>query len=305
MYSLEERIDNLYKFNLKYFYHEDFDKKSKINCILSEIPDKLKFDRDKNKVINLRVTNKQPEMRPCYEEPLLTKEQEQHLFKQLNYHKFYAKKLLSELNLKKINIKKIDKIESLLVRISFLRNKIASSNFRLVTYILRTDLKHHPEVNAVDIYLSDAYMDIIKSVDYFNFTLGNKFSTYCIWVLRKNFYRMLKTKKSKEDMRQLDDNSQDNISSPENFLSTEVHQRENATYINRILNMAKDKLNTRDINRQIMIVEHYFGINGKERKNLEEISKILCITKERVRQLKEKLLVSMREIARHRSEDVI
>ena len=148
-------------------------------------------------------------------------------------------------------------------------------------------------------------MDIIKSVDYFNFTLGNKFSTYCIWVLRKNFYRMLKNKKSKEEMRQLDDNSQDNISSPENFLSTEVHQRENATYINRILDMAKDKLNTRDINRQIMIVEHYFGINGKERKNLEEISKILCITKERVRQLKEKLLVSMREIARQRSEDVI
>ena len=30
-------------------------------------------------------------------------------------------------------------------------------------------------------------------VDYFNYTLGNKFCTYCVWVLKKNFFQTKNT----------------------------------------------------------------------------------------------------------------
>ena len=42
--------------------------------------------------------------------------------------------------------------------------------------------------------------------------------------------------------------------------------------------------------RYAFILENYFGLNGKESCTLEEISKKLHITKERVRQLKEKAM---------------
>ena len=46
-----------------------------------------------------------------------------------------------------------------------------------------------------------------------------------------------------------------------------------------------DKLLSKLSERERYIVEEYYGINGKE-KNLEEIGKVLGLTKERVRQLK-------------------
>jgi|694.fasta_scaffold00059_58 RNA polymerase primary sigma factor len=300
MQAIEERKESILKTNLKYFHHVDFDKKITSKKILGDIPDKHKFDLESKKVLNLRNTNKQPEMRPCYEEPLLTREQEYHLFKQLNFLKFKAKNLIEKLNCKKSIKTKIEKIENLQIKIYDLRNKIASSNFRLATHILKNDFKSYREKRNLDNYLSDAYMDVIKSVDYFNYTLGNKFSTYCVWVLRKNFFRMINLKKNKKnEFYSIDDNQTEIQNSAEIFLTSEVHQKENAIFINRVIETAKKRLNTRDINRQILIIEHYFGINGKERKNLEEISGLLEITKERVRQLKEKFLISMRETVRN------
>jgi len=300
MQAIEERKESILRTNLKYFHHVDFDKKITSEKILDDIPDKHKFDLESKKVLNLRNANKQPEMRPCYEEPLLTREQEYHLFKQLNFFKFKAKNLIEKLNCKKSIKTKIKKIENLQIKIYDLRNKIASSNFRLATHILKNDFKNYREKRNLDNYLSDAYMDVIKSVDYFNYTLGNKFSTYCVWVLRKNFFRMINLKKNKKnEFYSIDDNQTESQNSAETFLTSEVHQKENAIFINRVIETAKKRLNTRDINRQILIIEHYFGINGKERKNLEEISCLLEITKERVRQLKEKFLISMRQTVKN------
>ena len=112
MQAIEERKESILKTNLKYFHHVDFDKKITSKKILGDIPDKHKFDLESKKVLNLRNTNKQPEMRPCYEEPLLTREQEYHLFKQLNFLKFKAKNLIEKLNCKKSIKTKIEKIET-------------------------------------------------------------------------------------------------------------------------------------------------------------------------------------------------
>ena len=49
--------------------------------------------------------------------------------------------------------------------------------------------------------------------------------------------------------------------------------------------------------REKDIIENYYGIGNKEKKNLEEISKKLKISKERVRQIKEMGLIKMKSEA--------
>ena len=303
MQSLIERAENLFKINFKCFYHTDFDKSSKTKIILGDIPQIEKYKSEKKKVYTLQKSCKNPEMRPCYEEPLLTKEQEYHLFRKFNFLKYKAKELISKLNLKKLNENKLSAIEDLLIQINEIRNEIANANFRLATFILRNEFKKFRDEKNLDGHLSDAYLDVIKSIDYFNYNLGNKFSTYAIWVVKRNFFRIAKTKRCKEEFIKVADVGVGNISTTDEFLSLEVHQKENANFINRIIDMAKNKVKTRDIERQIFIIEHYFGINGKQRKNLEEVSVMLNITKERVRQLKEKFIGYMREIIRTMDSD--
>ena len=47
--------------------------------------------------------------------------------------------------------------------------------------------------------------------------------------------------------------------------------------------------------RQAYVLEQYFGVNGREKLTLEQISETVGVTKERVRQLKEKGLQWIRE----------
>lgn len=308
MGKISKRVESLLNLNIKVFYHPDFDNKEKINDILAEIPDKDIFEKEKIKADNLRKENKTLEMRPFYEEPLLTKEQEYHLFKKMNYYKYQCKKLIDFISEQKPTIKIVREIERMLQNYLDVRNQIANSNFRLASYILTNDFRSNTntytktyECNS-EFSLSDAFLDVIKSVDYFNYTLGNKFSTYCIWVIKNNFFRGIKLKKMKaepvvytiENYFTSDEICEDSAASNEDF-ELELHQKENALYINKIIRLVKFRFQHKDVRRQIKIVEEYYGLNGRKRKNLEEISGRLGITKERVRQLKEKFLFYMRE----------
>jgi len=297
MVDLSMRVNVILAYKFKHFYHDDFIKPSMSKKILGNIPEKEAFDKQRLKIYGLRTKNNSPEMRPCYEEPLLTREQEYHLFKKMNYLKFIASNMKEKIRPNRPNLSAILKIESIICNVISIRNQIANSNFRLASIILRKDYRRANDIST-DASLSDAYFDVIKSVDYFNYTLGNKFSTYCVWVLRKNFYRVLNINKIKSDKYvSLDDTCDEfALESQDSSEYLDMHQRENAVFINNTIAKMKKSSRSNDILRQINIVEEYYGINGKNRKNLEEISRTLGITKERVRQLKEKFLSSMKSL---------
>jgi len=58
-----------------------------------------------------------------------------------------------------------------------------------------------------------------------------------------------------------------------------------------------DALKTLDA-REEMIIRYYFGINRERPATLEEIGDILNLTRERVRQIKEKAIRKLRHISR-------
>lgn len=292
--KLAKRVEKILDTPIRVFQHSDFNDKSKISAILADIPDAESFIALKENIINLRKANLSPGMRPCYEEPLLTREQEYHLFRKMNYYKYKAKLLKINLNPKRLlSERRIEQIEYYISKAGEVRNQIANSNFRLATQILRKSTNNFHDPGVVETFLSDAYLDVLKAVDYFDYNLGNKFSTYCTWVIKKNFFRAVKTHQRTMEAQHSDQNSLEIGFYEEN--NADLEEQENKLILKKLIQ--KTNCNVRDAHRQIYILEHYFGLNGKDNHTLEQISEQLGITKERVRQLKEKFLKSMRESA--------
>lgn len=301
MEKLSRRVHSYLASNFKFFHHPDFDSRRKKPKIVAEMPDMSGFITEREKVMRLRSDMTQPEMRPCYEEPLLSREQEFHLFRKMNYLKYQVHRIRKRYEGKNLGNGTVDRIEQLTARVIEIRNQLANSNFRLATWVLKNTKRF--KFGVPEKCLSDAYLDVLKSVDYFNYTLGFKFSTYCIWVLQRNFYRGVHESKSNEEFVGIEEGMADQIASSESDTASELNQRENASYLNRVIEIVRERSSCSDIERQIAIVESYYGINGKERRNLEQISRTLGVTKERVRQLKEKFLNHMREAIRIRGTE--
>lgn len=275
---MKEKAKQLLNLQLKIFYHSSFDEPLQRKKILADLPEIEKFQKRYNKVIDFRKKITNPEIRPFYEAPLLDADQEQHLFRQMNYLKYQAKKLISGINLNHISKKRIAEIEKYLSSAVKIRNLIAECNFRLVIQILKQKYLHDK-----DDVLSDAYLDVLRSVDYFDYTKGNKFSTYATWVLKKNFFRTLK--KTPIQNETLEDFHIEKLQYQEDIVDDKQQ------LVKKLLTLLSDKSPTKDNLRQLFVLENYFGVNGKEKITLGKISEEIGVTKERARQLKDKGLL--------------
>lgn len=267
---------------IRCFYHASFDDLKLKKSILAEMPGLDKYLKDKIKIKKINLKNISSEMLPCYESPLLTKEQEQHLFRKMNFFKYKAKKLL---NTFKFSERRQKLVDIYLNKAEEIRNFIAESNFRLSSQVLKERISFYKQRSLIDGLLSDAYLDVLKSIEYFNWTLGHKFSTYAIWVIKKNFYRDSKQKISRaEKTSYLDDGKAMNIVSRGTEFEIEQENEYQKTTIFNLIDSADDF----DRKKQMYVIENYFGLKGKPKMTLEKISLEMKVTKERVRQLKDK-----------------
>lgn len=292
MNNPQARLEKILDVKLRVFHHPSFDDPKQIKSILAEMPDFEKFQKDNKKIVESLAKSATPEMRPCYEAALLTPIQEQHLFRKMNYYKYKAKKLLAVRN---VTENRVSKIEKLLEQAKTIRNDIARSNFRLATQILKLQITFYREHSLTDALLSDAYFDVLKAVDYFNWTLGHRFSTYATWVVKKNFFRDSKQKINQaERFGYLDEESARIIESKTSGFAEESEYEVQKKVVQKLLKMLAEGDCSTDNRRQVVVLENYFGVNGKERQTLEGISAEIGVTKERVRQLKEKGLQWLR-----------
>src|SRR5262249_16665217 len=82
---------------IEYLHHPSFDDKAMEQAILDDMPDAEAFEEARRK---LRIPKDAlPELMSNYEMPLLTKEQEQHLFRKMNFLKYKAAKLVDDMKL--------------------------------------------------------------------------------------------------------------------------------------------------------------------------------------------------------------
>lgn len=293
--TVKQRAERLLETPIRVFHHPSFDDPKFKKDILSEMPRREKFQTDLLKLDKLRSSKISAEMRPCYESPLLDHEQEQHLFRKMNYFKYKAKSSLGKIDPRRVGEKKISEIETYLYKATVIRNQIAESNFRLATQLLKQKISLYQQYGLTDALLSDAYLDVLKAVDYFNWTRGVRFSTYATWVLKNNFFRDSKQKfQYFERFTYLDEIHAESIGSRGDEIEYLRHDQQRNCIVGKLIDMMKhDDLN-KDRKRQVFVLEHYFGINVPHSHTLEQIAKKIGVSKERVRQLKEKGLTWMK-----------
>ena len=78
-----------------------------------------------------------PYLASLYEVPLLTREQEAHLFRKMNYLKYQARKLRETLDLDQPKLRLMDRIEKLYDESVATKNQIIRANLRLVVSIAK------------------------------------------------------------------------------------------------------------------------------------------------------------------------
>jgi RNA polymerase sigma factor (sigma-70 family) len=266
---MQDRIKAAENYLGRVFYHKDFEDPKKTPELLKTIS------------LNSKTFGSS-----CYEASLLSSEQEVHLFRKMNYLKYKAKNLLKK---EKITAKVLEKIESLIGESKEIRNQIAEANFRLAAQLLKQNISFYQKNSLTDSLLSDGYFNVLKAVDYFDWTLGNKFSTYGTWVIKKNFFRDSKEKQKKaEKLVEIKESMAKEARS--NGIEEEKEYEGQKKLVQSLITILKHGDCPGNQDRYAFILENYFGLNGKDNCTLEEISKELNITKERVRQLKEKAL---------------
>ncbi len=227
-----------------------------------------------------------PYLASLYEMPLLTREQEQHVFRKYNYLKYRAGKLREELDPAAPKAALMDEIESLYQQAIETKNEIARANLRLVVSIAKRHVT--PDQNFFEL-VSDGNVSLLRAVEKFDFARGNKFSTYASWAIMKNFARTIPGEFKHRDRYRT---SQDELfaATPEyrgNQMFEEGAQLTREAQVEKILRRLDE--------REQKIIMGRFGLErGHEPQTLKEVGASLGVTKERIRQIEARALSKLR-----------
>ena len=229
-----------------------------------------------------------PYLASLYEVPLLDRDQEAHLFRQMNFLKFQAQKLRQTIDPTRARTSDLDRIEELQEDALAVKNQVIRSNLRLVVSIAK---RHVGPSNNFFELVSDGNMSLIRAVEKFDFSRGNKFSTYASWAIMKNFARTIPEENYRRDRfvtgyEEMFEAAADN--------RTDEHEYESA--FKRMQEAIKGMLDRLD-DRERLIITSRFGLGGAAERTLEQLGRELGITKERVRQIESRGVDKLRKIA--------
>lgn len=231
-----------------------------------------------------------------YTVPLLTREEEAYYFRKMNYLKFKASELRRRINPARPSAREMDSIEKLLDQAVEVKNFLIRSNLRLVVSIAKKHVK--PNSNFFEM-VSDGNMSLIRAIEKFNYTLGNKFSTYASWAIMKNFARSIPAEHLQLD--RFRTGNDEIFSGSRDERANQFHQE----LVNQTQHTLIMSILERLDHREKDIILHRFGLEeGTEPETLEQVGNRLGVTKERIRQLESRALRKLRKIAQVEKLDI-
>ncbi|MBU0717595.1 MAG: hypothetical protein KJ749_05040, partial [Planctomycetes bacterium] len=127
-------------------------------------------------------------LRALYMTPLLTREQEQDIFRRYNYLKYKVVRAVESADLQTVSQEQIEAIRAWMKLVESINRRIVQANLRLVVGVAKKHVGWSPDFFEV---ISDGNMSLMRAVEKFDYGRGNKFSTYATWAIMKNFARSI------------------------------------------------------------------------------------------------------------------
>lgn len=280
------RTERISELPLDFMASADFTKQNADEKILAPTPVALKGQKMPRKPSDLPAY-----IASLYDVPLLTAEQETHLFRKYNYLKFKASNLREQLDTARPKPQLLDEIESLYQEAIDTKNLLVRSNLRLVVAVAK---KYIGATGDLFEKVSEGNISLMKAVEKFDYTRGFKFSTYATWAIKKNYIRAYSNEIKQSDRfrtghEELLDASAGHRSDPTIQLAA---QRKREDQVSNIMERLTD--------REKQIISSRFGLGSdREPMTLKDVGVELGVSKERVRQIEARAMQKLREAASH------
>lgn len=176
------------------------------------------------------------------------------------------------------------------------RDKIIKSNLKFVANVAKSF--QGMGLSYSDL-IAEGNLGLMKAIDKFDYELGNRTISYSVWWIKQAIMEALsnrnalKSEELPQDFERQTDCDEDIFYQADNGggfndsgTTAENREIDIKTAIPELMECLTD--------RERVVLTYYFGINGKQQQTLDEIGQFLCLTKERVRQIKERALKKLR-----------
>ena len=158
-------------------------------------------------------------------------------------------------------------------------DKLVRANLRFVVCVAR---QYQDQGLSMPDLINEGNVGLIKAAEKFDEKRGLKFITYAVWWIRERILHALAV-----EQRHLARQFLNELPSPDSLI-TPVSQTSESLSIE--MNHALSLLGE----RERLIIERTFGLNGQSEMTLEEIGEGLELSRERVRQIREKAIRKLR-----------
>ena len=158
--------------------------------------------------------------------------------------------------------------------------KMVKANLRFVVTVAN-QYKDQGLLSLPDL-INEGNVGLIRAAEKFDETRGFKFISYAVWWIRERILQAL-AEEQKHNSRQLSGElpSPDNLIAPSGLTGETI-----CAETNQALGLLGE--------RERLIIERTFGINGQPEMTLEEIGEGMGLTRERVRQIRQKAIWKLR-----------
>lgn len=237
---------------------------------------------------------------------ILTGKQELFLFRQYNYLKYAADQLRKGIDLNRPSGSLMSQVRHYLRASREVQDILVRSNLRLVVSVAR---KHAGKLSEMPDLISDGNMTLLNAIEKFNYERGNKFSTYATWAIVKRFATFYASKGKRQ---------------PEYVVSDEILEVASNFRINDSQVIAVESarksleeimVETLEERERVIVCEHYGltdsqtdrpEVSGRRKpRSLSQISALVGLSKERVRQIELFALQKLRRVLTVEQFDIL